>query len=1532
MNFKLKAQVFTFFLFNLYSLVAQRPEQIYLEGHLNSTSSKLRSQGCPGTEAGTFKLTRNPANLSPNIRYLCHGDELSIIHNRDARFSGDPKPLTTPGTGYVFYDCKPTIDGPNLATVVNDPCMNKKSPIIINGIPVTQTQGMWLFKGDANGDVRFDQFRNDGYLQNTYNNGKPVKFWFAPITLDQFTLDNKPQFETDVNGVPGPCIDVNTDSAFSVVYLNEVQVSNITGRNGGSGNYTGTMTITGGLPEYDRSNYPTVHIENLFDPNKIGRLTNAPALHGKPMTFTVPEPGRYRITVEDGTGCAHTQRYLVTVAADSGLVKLNCRDAQVGATVCIPITIGKMKELAAGQFTFLFNPQAFEYVRAQNLSPILNSDLSQTVFDNQKNVGIIKFLWFDLNLLPKDFTAESVLVEFCFNVKGPPGPHEFRITGSPVTLEFADIGGNPYPLGEGNGSVFKCNSMISPGSNLDAYFSQCGQTMFINIFGGTGPYTVKWEQQGNSANVVFNRFDQAGLQDTLMNNQPPGIYFISVTDSLGVNIKDTITQIAGLVNLSLNLDLRESASCKNNDGRIFVSANGGTRDYRYQWSNGSVSDRITQLNAGSYFLTVTDAQGCSLTDSVTISQVNTTAAISIQRNPTCSGISDGRILPDFARISGIPPFSIEWQGDGVQIGNSFAGLGTNPSRLIVTDFKGCSDTAFISLNPAKRIELQHVIDNPTCFGRNDGRLEIGRRFSDGSLMVNDTVFLADPLGIPFPPNNSVPARFNNIVSGVYTVRITDRSGCFLDTALTLTQPSLLDTALILVSPETCFPGNDASITIRMRGGTAPYRYTWNDTTLDTDTRSGLSDGNYQVTISDANNCVANFNASNLLTINFNLPSIPVSIDTTAILCNGQGARLTARPAPGFSIARYKWSNGDTTVIAQNVLANIPAWVEVTDTLGCKGSDTVILSQPLAISVIDSQLIEPVCPGDRFFGRISYTAAGGTGPYTYSLAGGPSQTFGVFPNLRAGNYTVSITDANNCPGLIINATLREPPRIAAAFDTVAFRPTKCATPDDCSGQARILVSGGTDPNNNFLILWESGEQTNNQVVSIADSLCAGTQTVQIIDGNGCSITETFSISSPDSISRDVVRTAVQDITCFNQNNGSINYIAFGGTSPFTYLWSDNSTQNNLTNLTAGRYTVTVTDLNNCAFIDSIRIIEPPELLVSLDSVRTKAITCPGSADGQLGVLTIGGNAGDLAFSWSASLGDTNFIRNVVPGIYQVVVTDIKGCRDTLSNIIVSDPPPLALNINATYSPVCAGDTIGVLITGVSGGNGASYSYSVNNGNSIPIANRIGLKAGNYQLSVFDRKGCALDTTFQVIDPVRFTVDLGPDRTIRLGDSLRVTTASNHPISRIDWKNIEGINCISPDCSILSLHPTKNTIFQATAYDASGCIAFDQIAIAVDLRRAVFIPNAFRPDQLSANQEFKFFAGSGVVAIHSGKIFNRWGDLMSEVQNLSPDPGGVVIWDGRFNGTEVESGVYVYVIEVEFTDGARLLYKGDVTLLR
>ncbi|HNR09272.1 MAG TPA: hypothetical protein PKM27_18270, partial [Saprospiraceae bacterium] len=772
MNFTRKAQLAIVFLFGILSTQAQRPEVVFIEGNAR-LSNQRRALGCPGAEAGTITITPNANNKSSNIQYLCYGDRLNIVHNRNAVFQ-DPKPLTTPGTGYVFYNCRPTVDGPTLTAVNQDPCVNRTSPIIVNGFPVHQLQGLWLAKGNNGiGDI---EFNNDGFLQNAYNGGKPVQFWFAPITLDQFsTQSGVPQFETDANNIPGPCIDVNIDAAFSVVYLNEVLVSDITGVNGGPGNYTGTLTITGGLPEFDpNANYPTVHIENTQDPNILGMLTNGPATHGKPMTFSVPQPGRYFITVEDGNGCP-TERYTVNIPADDGLLKLMCQGGPIGQEICIPINISKMPELAAGQFTLLFNPQAFDFVGARNLNPTLNTSPENVIVDNQKVAGILKFLWFDLNLAAHDFSMETRLVEFCFRPKGPPGNYDFRITGSPVALEFADIGGNPYPLNPGSGSVLTCASMISPASNLDAYYSQCGQTMFVSVFAAQTPISVKWEQEGVPGNTRIINLLAAGGRDTLFSNQPPARYFISVTDNTGINIRDTITFSGGIAPLTLDLTTRENASCKNNDGRVDPQVLGGTPGYRYEWSNGSVDAVQTRLSVGTYRLTVTDAQGCKLEDSVRINQSIVKAEITIQTRPTCPGIDNGVLQPNFSAITGIPPFTVIWEGQGTQIGNAFRNVGTRSTRLIVTDFRGCSDTAVIISTAQKQINIVAEVDNPRCFGNADGRLRISRSFSDGSQMTNEMVRLTR-YSSGITSNDALrPAIFNDLNADRYNILVTDAS-------------------------------------------------------------------------------------------------------------------------------------------------------------------------------------------------------------------------------------------------------------------------------------------------------------------------------------------------------------------------------------------------------------------------------------------------------------------------------------------------------------------------------------------------------------------------------------------------------------------------------------------------------------------------------------------------------------------------------------------------------------------------------------
>ena len=871
------------FLFCCSPLFSQRPSNVMIEGKLGIQRG-LRA-ACPGSDAGTFKINRNTANKSNNIKYLCFGDRLFIVNNRDSKFGGDPKPNTVPGIGYIFYDCKPTVDGPNLASVVKDKCVNKTSPILINGLPVNQsTDGLWIAKGNANGDL---DITNDGFLQAAYNNGKPVQFWFAPVTLDQFSLNSAiPAFEVNASNEPGACISVRIDSAFSIVYLNQVQIANVTGTNGGMNNYTGTFTITGGLPEFDPSaNYTRVSIVNRGDPNKIGKLTNGPATNGKAMTYSVPTPGKYDITIEDINGCTTTTS--VTIDENPGIIKVGCADGKIGDEICYTISIGQIPDLTSSQFTVAFNTQTLQFTNAKNLNPVFG-DINSAVITNDIDKGFIKFFWFSFTLTPEDFTNITQVVQLCFKIKGPPGQSIFKIVPSPggtlPRLELSNLDGSSIPLSTTTGSVFECISNILPGSTLDAFYNQCGQTLFGQVSGGTGPYQIAYKSILDPTINGIVTTNKVATLNPIFANLPGGKYELKVTDSVNAMILDTFNMDPVVQNMRIDLSNSKNISCKGRDGSIAANIlSGGTPSFSFLWSNGSISPSITGLDPGKYSVTVTDMQGCSVKDSITLISEKVVAGYSIDQNPTCSGIPDGIIR---ANPSGaFPPFAATWSGAGIQIGNTFRNVADKPNKLIITDAKGCKDSLIVTLIPTKSITLDINLDSIRCFGNTDGRLRINRTFSDGSALAGDMVTLTNPLGIN--KNDALkPAIFNDLSVGSYKVHIQDGSGCFKDTLFDLVQPKLLDTINVKIKPESCFPGKDGSISIPMTGGTGPYRFTWSDIPDNISSRTGLISRNYQVTITDANNCPTKFNTD--LKFPFKLPVIPVSIDTTAILCFGQG--------------------------------------------------------------------------------------------------------------------------------------------------------------------------------------------------------------------------------------------------------------------------------------------------------------------------------------------------------------------------------------------------------------------------------------------------------------------------------------------------------------------------------------------------------------------------------------------------------------------------------------------------------------------
>lgn len=243
--------------------------------------------------AGTIYFEDRPDS---DTVFLCFGDTLKVRHNGDFDLSGDPNPATAPGIGYAYYDCPPDTTGPTYTNILADLCLNHTSPIFVNGNPVIQSNYIWVTTGsNTNGDMNIV---NDGLIQEAFNGGTaiPTQLWLAPITIDDFANSS---FELDGNGNAGPCVSVSTVEAFSVVWLNEMVISNLEVNPAGC---EASFQVSGGLAEWDASNY-SISVTKAADPNISGEVISGPATHDGMVNFIVPESGVYDILVEDGKSC-----------------------------------------------------------------------------------------------------------------------------------------------------------------------------------------------------------------------------------------------------------------------------------------------------------------------------------------------------------------------------------------------------------------------------------------------------------------------------------------------------------------------------------------------------------------------------------------------------------------------------------------------------------------------------------------------------------------------------------------------------------------------------------------------------------------------------------------------------------------------------------------------------------------------------------------------------------------------------------------------------------------------------------------------------------------------------------------------------------------------------------------------------------------------------------------------------------------------------------------------------------------------------
>lgn len=1508
----------------------------------------------PGQQnfAGTISVgpaTAQSNDLDLDTLYLCMGDEVQILHNGDANLSGDPLPFTPPGIGYAFYNCPPTISGPDKASIALDPCLVTNPPPVDLFYVATE--------GDLGGDLLFF---NDGNLINFFNGGAPAIFWWAPITFDALVVTPIPPFDTLYQALfenNGPCVNANVDAAFATVYLNAITVSNQAAGGGNTG-CQGTFDVAGGLPEWDGSNY-TIDISLASNPTVKAAVTSGPATHGDQVTFIAPEAGVYNISVEDGKSCGAVVQ--VNVGVCQGVV-LNMGSATgfPGDVLCVDVTVDNFTGILGAQFTIEYDPGVIDLTSIQNFNPNLPG-LGIGNFNSLP--GEIVFSWNDFNPAGSSVPDGSVLFTLCYQIVGSIGDcSPVQFSSVPVVIEIITPSGLTDVI-LNNGQI--CVSDDIPDVTISATPVACpgftNGSFTVTVSGGTTPYQVSWQDltggpvQGPGViNTQGGSFTAANLGT--------GNYSITVEDGgAAPDFVDTIFIDEGP---ALNVIFTQTAPlCNGGTGSItavivldsVIVVNPGPQ-YVFSWSNAAMTQTISGITSGLYSVTVTDTvTGCVTSGPTFLPQtppiVLTTGNVT---DATCTGVADGSIT--VTATGGTPgaPTAYTFTWPGVAGGTIQTGTTSTVSSLLegiytlnVTDGNGCLLSTQITVGASKELALTPLITQDiSCNALCDGTVSV-QASTIGGLSNTYTFTWTGVPGIPppGPVNTANTSTVNNLCAGSYNVTLTDDAGCEVAASFALTEPAALQATVLSLTNESCTVGNDGTATIGVVGGTYPYGYAWGIPGQTDSTATGLSAGAFEVTVTDANGC------QDLVPFTITLPTPPqvLSLNDDLLDCsNDTDGSLTVTANPGSSpISVYTWSNGPSGPAQTTISGLSPGnyCVTITANDACEAIACADVNAPLPLQVDSIVTTTPLCPG-LGGGSVSAFISGGTGPYFYDWSldifdGIGFSTIGGAP-VTAGLYTLQVTDANGCPPVDLNITVNDPPSIQASFSAIDSVSCFANQGVSCDGTATATAQYSDGSTGLFTFLWPSGEQFFNVAGSTATQLCQGSQTLTVSDGT-CS--ETFPVLIPFPDTLNVASLLINDVTCFGYDDGSATIQAQGGTPGYTYSWSNLQVGPVASGLAPGIYTVTITDGKGCKFQSTIPIDEPTELMAFVDVQNSMdSVTCAGNADAVIAVTAQGGNINIspvLLYNWQGGIAPptSNTATGLAAGTYNVTVTDVLGCFDVLA-FSIFEPTPIEFVLGPIEDIPCAGQTTVITVDTAWGGNGFNllwYSFSVGNASAQPLGTPIETFGGNQVVTVFDFEGCSVDTLLFIPEPPAIVLEYPEIIEVELGDSIQLQpTFVDPPFAIFDsivwtpWTYLR----FETDSLLPWVHPLESTLYEIQAFDINGCLALASVLVDVDKNRNVYLPNIFTPDNDGVNDFFQLFTGNGVAMVRSLRIFDRWGELIFEKLDIpaSPYPDPSNGWDGTFRGRPMNPGVYVYLAEVEFEDGQLLLYRGDVTILR
>jgi gliding motility-associated-like protein len=826
----------------------------------------------------------------------------------------------------------------------------------------------------------------------------------------------------------------------------------------------------------------------------------------------------------------------------------------------------------------------------------------------------------------------------------------------------------------------------------------------LNVTGGTTAYSYTW----NPANV--NSGSLVGLS--------ANTYNVTVTDANGCTATGTyvINQPAAL---ALGAPSVVNVRCKGgNDGFVAVFPSGGTTPYSYSWSPAAVNnDTLQNISANTYNLTVTDAKGCTTTQSATVTEPATGILFDpfIIKNVSCFGGNDGEATA--GATSGQAPYQYVWSN--AQNTPKATALAAGKYKITVTDAALCTAIDSVTITQPLQVTVTAVITDAKCFGASDGA-------------VNITAAGGTTNGGPYTyswGNAAVTEDLLNVAAGTYPVTVTDALGCTGTGSFVVNEPArLVISTTGNITDISCFGGTDGIAGTSATGGTPAYTYRWSNA-FTGNPATGLGKGNIGVTVTDNNGC----RDSATYVINEPAQLVFDSVSVVNILCNGAATgSITLYNSGGTPAYAYAWSVAGTAA-AQTGLVATNYTATVTDARGCTADTSITLKEPTAVQVTTAIVKQILCNGASD-GIAVATASGGVGPYTYAWDSPSARDTAT--NLLANlNYTVTATDANGCTARAI-AALTEPSSLQANPTSTGVR---CFGGSD--GAADINPSGATPP---YTFVW--ADATTAQTIS---QQLAGTYPFTITDANGCTLASSVVIGQPAVLA--VSATSV-DETCVGNADGKIVIRPVGGTTPYAYSYSRdavnyfNAASDTIRNVSPASYQVLVTDINNCTATTLVNVGAPA---VDVFDFTTDSTSCFGSeySDGAITVigLTVSNQPYLYRIDNSSSLVPDGQFDALQAGVHSIYVINNFGC-DTTFDVEVYEPLPATVDIYPNDSTVDFGQSLQLhtAFQPYPVSDIVSYNWSPSKGLSCvdcpnPVVSVFD-RENNYELTVIYNGGC------------------------------------------------------------------------------------------------------------------------------------------------------------------------------------------------